>query len=161
LLERAAQEGEAASTATAYRQALHERRGRKKEALRGGRGAGFAASFQRYGLFQLIFSSGSGRGALATCWILSLWERQRGAFYTGVLSTVLRLWPNHMFFHDFLESLLSSRSNQREGPPAMPQQFTVTLTDEQAEALRQLAAHWRESLEETLRRVVKEALTSQ
>jgi hypothetical protein len=66
-----------------------------------------------------------------------------------------------MFFHDFLESLLSSRSNQREGPPAMPQQFTVTLTDEQAEALRQLAAHWRESLEETLRRVVKEALTSQ
>lgn len=36
----------------------------------------------------------------------------------------------------------------------MPQDFTVTLTDEQAEALRQLAAHWRENLHEALRRVV-------
>jgi dsDNA-binding SOS-regulon protein len=40
----------------------------------------------------------------------------------------------------------------------VPQEFTVTLTDEQAEALRQLAAHWRETLEEALRRVVKEGI---
>jgi hypothetical protein len=40
----------------------------------------------------------------------------------------------------------------------MPQQLTVTLTDEQAEAMRQLAAHWRETLDETLRRVVKEGI---
>jgi hypothetical protein len=35
----------------------------------------------------------------------------------------------------------------------MPQ-FTVELTDEQAEALRQLADHWRESPDETLQRIV-------
>lgn len=40
----------------------------------------------------------------------------------------------------------------------MTQQFTVTLTGEQAEELRQLADHWRETLEEALRRVVKEGL---
>jgi hypothetical protein len=36
----------------------------------------------------------------------------------------------------------------------MPQDFTVTLTDEQAEALRQLADHWRETIDGALRRVV-------
>ncbi len=37
----------------------------------------------------------------------------------------------------------------------MPQ-FSITLTDEQEEALRQLADHWRESLEDALARVVRE-----
>ena len=37
----------------------------------------------------------------------------------------------------------------------MPE-FTVTLTDEQEEALRQIAGHWRESLEDALARVVRE-----
>ena len=39
-----------------------------------------------------------------------------------------------------------------------PLNFMVTLTDEQAEALRQLADHWRESLEEALHRAVKEGI---
>jgi len=39
----------------------------------------------------------------------------------------------------------------------MPQ-FTITLTDEQAEALRQLADHWRESLDDTFARVVREGI---
>jgi uncharacterized membrane protein len=45
----------------------------------------------------------------------------------------------------------------REGDRrAMPQDFTVTLTDEQVEALRQLAAHRRESPGEALHRAVRE-----
>lgn len=36
----------------------------------------------------------------------------------------------------------------------MPQIFMVELTDDQADALRQLADHWRESPDETLRRIV-------
>jgi hypothetical protein len=44
--------------------------------------ADFTASFQRYGLFQLIFSSGSGATALATCGMLSPWgETKRGFFF--------------------------------------------------------------------------------
>jgi DNA-binding MarR family transcriptional regulator len=41
----------------------------------------------------------------------------------------------------------------------MPQ-FRITLTDEQAEALRQLADHWRESLDDALARVVSEGIDS-
>jgi hypothetical protein len=40
----------------------------------------------------------------------------------------------------------------------MPQQFTVTLTDEQAAGLKELAAYCRASLEETLRRVAVDGL---
>ena len=40
----------------------------------------------------------------------------------------------------------------------MTQEFTVALTDEQAAQLRELAAHWRESLQETLRRVAVDGL---
>ena len=40
----------------------------------------------------------------------------------------------------------------------MPQTFTITLTDEQAAQLRELADHWRESLQETFRRIVKEGI---
>jgi hypothetical protein len=41
----------------------------------------------------------------------------------------------------------------------MPQEFTVTLTDEEAAALSELAAHWQEkSLAETLRRVAVRGL---
>jgi hypothetical protein len=39
-----------------------------------------------------------------------------------------------------------------------PQNFMATLTDEQAEALRQLAAHWRETLDQAFRRVVKDGI---
>jgi hypothetical protein len=41
----------------------------------------------------------------------------------------------------------------------MPE-FTVTLTDEQEKALRQLADHWRESLDDALARVVSEGIDS-
>jgi hypothetical protein len=40
----------------------------------------------------------------------------------------------------------------------VPQEFTVTLTDDEAEAMRQLAAHWRETLEQTLCRVVRQGI---
>jgi hypothetical protein len=62
-----------------------------------------------------------------------------------------------MFFTIFWrQSFFSNEPGAR--PAAVPQDFTVTLTDEQAEALRQIADHWRESLEEALRRVVKEGI---
>jgi hypothetical protein len=35
----------------------------------------------------------------------------------------------------------------------MPQDFSVTLTDDEAAGLRELAAYWGESLEEALRRI--------
>jgi hypothetical protein len=40
----------------------------------------------------------------------------------------------------------------------MPE-FTVTLTGEQEEALRQIADHWRESLDDAFARVVRKAST--
>jgi hypothetical protein len=39
----------------------------------------------------------------------------------------------------------------------MPE-FTITLTDEQAEGLRELAGYWRKSFNEALRRVAVEGL---
>ena len=50
---------------------------------------------------------------------------------------------------------IRSRSDilpRKEGP-AVPQDLTVALTHDQTAALHELAAHWRENLEETLRRV--------
>jgi hypothetical protein len=40
----------------------------------------------------------------------------------------------------------------------MPQQFTITLTDEEAAGLKELAAYWNGSLEEALRRAAVEGL---
>jgi hypothetical protein len=46
---------------------------------------------------------------------------------------------------------------ERTGRDAVPE-FTITLTDDEAGQLRELADHWRETLEEALRRVVKEGI---
>ena len=40
----------------------------------------------------------------------------------------------------------------------MPQIFMVELTDDQADTLRQLADHWRESLDDAFARVVSEGI---
>jgi len=47
----------------------------------------------------------------------------------------------------------------RTGTAGRPMpQFSITLTDEQAEDLRQLAHHWHESPDEILHRVVTEGI---
>jgi hypothetical protein len=50
-----------------------------------------------------------------------------------------------------LKAIFLSETKPGGRPAAVPQEFTVTLTEEQAEQVNKLAAYWRVTLEEALR----------
>jgi hypothetical protein len=54
-----------------------------------------------------------------------------------------------------LKAIFLSETNRRD---AVPQEFTITLTDEEAEQVNKLAAYWRVSLDEALRRAAVDGL---
>jgi hypothetical protein len=77
-------QGERAGRSRLHLLALHERRGRKKEALRGEQRADFTARWRRYSLYLPFLSSGSGAALLRRAGLRPPFggvRRIRGSFF--------------------------------------------------------------------------------